>query len=408
VVRQAHHKRDAWPFVLSPSKQAPFAAPRLWTSVPDDARLYIFYGPDGFSAREALRALRERLDTDGNLAHNTSRFDAGGDPLKVDEVIGACQTASFFAETRLVIVEGILAKLGGGRRVGGRGRGRGPSGGDASEADRLINTLTSLPDSTIAVLLEENPPKAILDALAAAATLREFKVLRGNELRSWAHRRAQAQGARLTPNAVARLTELIDGHHLGDLAQEIDKLSAYVGDRAIDVDDVDALVSVALQYQTWDLTDAVIAGRPDRALQVLQRMDEKQHPAQLLFAMLVRQYRQVLLVQALKREGVADTEVARRLGVGHPFPYGKLADQAQRYQPARLEQAYRRLFETDVAVKTGVLDIETALEMLIVELASFTGSGQRSAVGSQSAISMSAVQDVIGFRKLPPRAKPQP
>src|SRR5262249_10162105 len=152
-----------------------------------------------------------------------------------------------------------------------------------------------------------------------------------------------------------------------------DKLAAYAGNRPIDVEDIDALVSSAMQYQTWDLTDAVVAGRSDRALSVLQRMDEKQFPAQMLFSMIVRQYRQLMLVQAAKEEGLPDAEIGRRLGINHPFPLSKLIDQARRYQPARLEAAYRRLLETDVAVKTGVLEIETALEMLIVEMSTMVG-----------------------------------
>src|SRR5205085_5676957 len=140
--------------------------------------------------------------------------------------------------------------------------------------------LTHLPLTTVVVLLEESPPRALLEALGVAQ-IREFKVLRADALRAWAQQRAASLGARLTPAAAARLAELIDGYHLGDLAQEIDKLAAYTNGRPIDLEDVDALVSVAVQYQTWDLTDAVVAGRPDRALQVLKRMDEKQHPAQL-------------------------------------------------------------------------------------------------------------------------------
>jgi DNA polymerase III delta subunit len=45
-----------------------------------------------------------------------------------------------------------------------------------------------------------------------------------------------------------------------------------------------------------------------------------------------------------------------------------VVEQASRYQPDQLESAYRRLLETDVAVKTGVMDVDTALELLIVDL----------------------------------------
>jgi hypothetical protein len=52
-------------------------------------------------------------------------------------------------------------------------------------------------------------------------------------------------------------------------------------------------------------------------------------------------------------------------------------DQASRFPADRLEQAYRRLLETDASVKTGVMDIDTALDMLIVDLAEIANAGRR-------------------------------
>jgi DNA polymerase III delta subunit len=137
-------------------------------------------------------------------------------------------------------------------------------------------------------------------------------------------------------------------------------------------------VSGAVQYQTWDLTDAVIEGRTDRALGVLRRMDAKSQPAQLLSYMLVRQYRQLMHAQAHLREGMSATQIGAQIGL-QGFPLKKIIDQASRYQADRLEQAYRRLLENDVAVKTGVMDADAAFELLIVSLAELARSGQRRA-----------------------------
>ena len=127
------------------------------------------------------------------------------------------------------------------------------------------------------------------------------------------------------------------------------------------------MVSGAVQYQTWDLTDAVIEGRTDRALGVLKRMNAKDQPPQLLSYMLVRQFRQLMLAQALLRDGMSAPQIGTQLGLSN-FPLRKIIEQATRFPADRLEAAYRRLLESDVAVKTGVLEADTALEMLIVAL----------------------------------------
>jgi DNA polymerase-3 subunit delta len=343
--------------------------------------LYVFHGEDEFRAHEALRELRRQLDRDGNLAHNTARFDAQDvRSLTPAALRAACHTASFFDDTRLVIVEGLLKKLsGGGRRKGRRARGTAEAPAPASEADEFLEVLSSLPESTTVVLLDESGA-GMLDSLPEGAAVRAFPKFRKiDEVRGWAADHARASGADFAPGAFERLLTLIDGAHTGEMAGEIDKLVTYAAGRPITIEDVDELVSGARDYMYWDLTDAVIDGRADKALGVLRRMDAKDQPPQFLTYMLVRQYRQLLLAQSLLREGMSQAQIGTQMGL-RDFPLRKVIDQASRYPAEALEAAYRRLLENDVAVKTGVLDADAALEVLVVTLAELARSPRRAAV----------------------------
>lgn len=328
--------------------------------------LYVFYGDDDFRAREALRALRSRLDSDGNLANNTVWLEARG--LKAADLRGACQTFSFFSEGRLVIVEGLQERFSGQRRRGAR---RTATAGDepSAELDQFLEVLLDLPASTTVVLLDNRSSTALLQALEPVATVEKFEPMRTQELRPWAAARVKQKGGEISPQALERLLTLVDSHHLGEMAQEIDKLIAFAFGRRIEPGDVESLVSRIVEHQFWDVTDAVIGGQAGRALAAAQTMARANQPAQVLFFMLVRQYRQLLLAQAMLKEGLSESEIGAQLGINHPFPRGKLIEQATRYPGDRLEAAYRRLLDADIAVKTGVMDIDTALEMLIVELA---------------------------------------
>jgi DNA polymerase III subunit delta len=344
--------------------------------------LYVFHGPDQFSAREELSRLVRELDTDGNLANQTVRLEGG--KITPADLLSASHTASFFAENRLVIVEGLLTRLSGergGRRRSAKQRGNGA----ASLLDRFLEALTNVPPTTTVVLLDERASASALAALSELGRVRAFPVLRPNEFQEWARLRLLARGGRISGPAVQRLCQLVDAANIATLASEIDKLIAYVGDRPIEVADVEEMVSGAVDYMPWDMTDAVIAGRADRALSVVQRMSQRDQPPQVLLFMLARTYRQLILAQAMLKEGLPASEIGKRLGMNHPFQVQKVVDQATRYPAARLEQAYRRILETDVAVKTGVLDVELALDMLIAELAQHTaGSRGRSAAYARS------------------------
>ena len=342
--------------------------------------LYVFYGPDEFRRSEELRRLRRELDRDGNLAHNTVTIESADvRGLTPGELRAACHTASFFAEDRLVVVEGLLGRLGGRSRRGRRGRTASaePSGANG-DAEAFMDVLANLPPTTTVVLMEEGITDAVAGSVPEGAALKKFDSLKRDELRGWAVQRARTQGAEFAAGALERLVSLFDGTHLGEIAGEIDKLATYAGGRAITSEDVDELVTGALSYMYWDLTDAVIEGRADRALSVLRGMDAKNQPPQLLTYMLVRQYRQLLLAQTLLREGMSQPQIGTTMGL-QGYPLRKIIEQATRYPAPALEAAYHRLLENDVAVKTGVMEADAAIEVLIVSLAELARAPRRPA-----------------------------
>ena len=349
--------------------------------------LHVFHGADQFRARDELQKVRRELDKDGNLVHNTVRIE-GTDVrgLTPAGLRAAGHTASFFAEDRLVIVEGLLSKLSGARRRStSTRRSRTSEDGAASELDQYLDVLNNLPETTTVVLIDENAPKAFLDGLEGKSGVKLFDILKGDQLRGWAAERVRAQGATFAAGALDRLVSLIDGSHLGELASEIDKLITYTNGRTVEMRDVDDMVSGAIAYQTWDLTDAVIDGRTDRALGVVKKMmAEKDYPPIRLSTTLIWQYRRLMLVQGMLKEGLGAPQIAGNLGMAPgSFPLRKAIEQASRYPADRLEQAYRWLLENDVAVKTGVMDADASLEMLVVSLAELARGPRRPAAAGR-------------------------
>ena len=52
----------------------------------------------------------------------------------------------------------------------------------------------------------------------------------------------------------------------------------------------------------------------------------------------------------------------------NPEGYKKTLDQASRYSLSRLKDVYRKLLDTDISIKTGKMDPELALNVLVAEL----------------------------------------
>src|SRR5712692_7031490 len=118
--------------------------------------LYLFYGTDSFSRREALRALKQQLDQDGMLETNTTLLAAR--ETTPPEVIAACDTAPFLGSRRLVIVEGLLQQADGGAKARRPKKREAGSEGDASPWQALVDHIDAMPETTALVLIDGAVP----------------------------------------------------------------------------------------------------------------------------------------------------------------------------------------------------------------------------------------------------------
>ena len=333
--------------------------------------IYIFHGADSFSMKEAVAELREALGPVDVRDANTTVVS--GQEFSSPQLVQVCHAVPFLAERRLVIVEGLLDRVGGdgpgartGRRAPAGRRGQAP---DAGAWRGLREALADLPPTTDLVFqdgsLRRNNP--LLRDLTPIARVREFPALRGVHLQRWVLQRGASRGATLTPGAALLLAEMVGGD-LWALSNEVEKLSLYCQGRAVQEQDVRELVGQTREASIFAAVDAALLSRTGLALQLVHRLLDDGAAVSYVLAMLARQVRLTLLAQELLRDKVPNEEAGRRLGIASEFPLRKTMDMARRLPPLRLRTAHSLLLDTDVAIKTGVLEERVALELLIARL----------------------------------------
>jgi DNA polymerase-3 subunit delta len=332
--------------------------------------IYVFHGPDSFTLHEALTELKTELDGDGMLSTNTATFE-GGQP-RPDELLAVCGTLPFMGTHRLVLVEGLLTRFEtprGRRRAGGQA---GPPGRrpDLTPWRDLPAALESLPPSTTLVFVDgdisgDNP---LLQLLSPLAQVRRFPRLGQRDLPGWIQTRARREGVAISPAAVRLLADLV-GNDLWALWQELRKLALYAAGRQVEEEDVRALTVAGREISVFALVDAVVEGRPDPALRLLEHLLDQGAAASYVLAMIIRQYRNLVLAKEMLRQRRPAGEIGERLRITSRFALGKVVEQAGRYPLARLEASYRRLLEADASIKAGIYREELALELLVRDLA---------------------------------------
>ncbi|NOX63929.1 MAG: DNA polymerase III subunit delta [Chloroflexi bacterium] len=331
--------------------------------------VYVLHGEEEFEKSERLAELRAGVSDDPSLIGlNVTVLD--GRETNWNEIRHHCDTPPFLGEYRLVVVENFFSR--GAGKSGRRARG---SGAQTADAEHLLAYLPHVPETTKLAFLEEDRLPARHPLLKAAAALGDDARVerfdapspRGDELPRWIGRRATRRGVKLGAGVAQDLAAFI-GPDLRLIDSELEKLAVYASGRVVTREDVRLLVPYAQQANIFDMVDALGHRKTREAFRLLARLrKEGAHPLYLL-TMIVRQHRILLQVKELMSQGLDKNAIASTLGL-HPYPTGKAMAQARRYTPAQLNRIYDRLLETDVSIKTGQMDANLALDLLVVELA---------------------------------------
>jgi DNA polymerase-3 subunit delta len=340
--------------------------------------IYILHGDDDQAIDDFLNQLRAKLGDPVTAEMNTTKVDAKG--LALADLRAACFTAPFLAKRRLVILEGFLGAL-----SARRGKSRTDTG-DEADADaeaspagkeilkEFLAFLPEVPPTTALVLAERrtiaasNPVLKWAAGAEGAAYIREFLPPHGAALPNWIVQRAQTLGGQFTLPA-AQLLASVAGDDPRTLSQEIFKLLTYADfSRAVTPQDVIDLTPESALTGIFEMVDSIGARDGSRALRLLRKTVEQGNvPA--VFGMVVRQFRLLLLAREALDGGTPAASLAQALEV-HPFVAQKLGTQARNFSLSMLENIYRRLRDIDDEVKSGRVELDTAMESLVAELTS--------------------------------------
>lgn len=331
--------------------------------------LIFVYGDDSFRCQEKVKqlvkAFREKFDPTGL---NLAEFPGNKKGFEIGEVMGAVQTFPFLGQKRMVVIRDLIDSTKSGRAGSGLQAGKG-------EMDAWADGFKKTPDSTIVVFWETTEPKSfdkkpLFQELAGLAQVHRyaFPQLQGAELSRWVETRAKERGGTMEAPALRGLVERV-GADLWQMDNEIQKLVAYAGDQLITVGMVDELVHASFEGKIFQLIDAVSQKRSADAIRLLQEERWSGANDHYLLTMLGRQVRILLGARAMLDGNPRATsqELAKTLDI-HPFVAQKAFTQARGFTLEHLKAVHGLLFEFDVAMKTGGIDADLAVDLATVRL----------------------------------------
>jgi DNA polymerase III subunit delta len=326
--------------------------------------LYLVLGKDEFQREEFVGQLKTKMRQLPMGEHNVDEL---GSDATVRDVVNAASTMPFLCDKRMVIARGLLARSSRSRTSRTRGAQRAEPA--LNPLDELRSFLAEMPESTHLVLVDEDGAAArTLEGVRKDTVKREFQPLREDALPGWVMDRAKRYHTPIARPAAQELAQLV-GPDLRTLDHELAKLATY-GEpgQTIQVEDVRTLVAGG-GPTIFALHDALAERRAGPAVNAVQGLLVRGTDPMELFAQVVGLVRRLLIVKELTNQHRPLTKEAPTFGLSSSqFALQKLQRQAARISMEELERAFEALRDADLAIKTGKLDPEMALELALAHL----------------------------------------
>jgi DNA polymerase III subunit delta len=166
-------------------------------------------------------------------------------------------------------------------------------------------------------------------------------------------------------NALDLLIQYVQ-HDTWRLFQEIQKLSNFKKG-TVTKEDIEIQVKPNIENLIFETIDALASKNKQQAITLLKNhLDAGDNPLYLL-SMITYQFRNFLIIKDLLERKTPYYLIAKQSGL-HPFVVQKSMKLLERFSLSTLKAIYRKIFEVDEDMKTGKMDPEVALEMLVAEL----------------------------------------
>lgn len=320
--------------------------------------VYLFYGSETFLMDEACEEIRNQVLPEENRDWDETIMDL--EEVPVQALVQEVETPSFFGERR--VVTGRNAWF----LTGARTKEKVPH-----QPDELIRYVQQPMESNILILTVPSDKldarKKVVKELRKKVREVVFQPLEAKELTAWVSKRLKQTGVDVHPRSGEQLIHRVGGD-LRLLNQEIGKLASFAGTGgSITPEVVEELVPRTLEQDVFKLVDQVSRRQIGAALSIYyDLLSNREEPIRIL-SLIIRQFRIMLQVKVLARQGRSEREIASLLKV-HPYPVKLASRQGKAYPESLLRQLLSRSIEADQEIKSGRIEKTLAVEKLLLSV----------------------------------------
>ena len=308
-------------------------------------KVYLLYGEEGYLKKQYKDKLRNALispDATINYAYYV------GQGVNVKEIIELAETLPFFSERRLIIME--------------------DTGFFKNATPELADYIKEMPDSTAMVFVESEVDKRgkLYKAVQSKGRIVELGRQDENTLLRWIAGSVKREGKQISESTIRHFLAKV-GTDMENIQKELEKLFCYTLNKdAIVIADVEEICTQQISNQIFDMVNAVADKKQRKALDYYYDLLALKEPPMRILFLLARQFKLLLEVKVLDKQGFARKDIASKTGL-HPFVVGKYQEQAKSFSQKELRAIMEESVDIEESVKSGRLSDVLGVELFIIK-----------------------------------------
>ena len=323
------------------------------------APVYLITGNEQYQVDEIHQLFASLIPAE-EQGFNLAQYDMMTTPI--EEAVAAARDLPFMGERRVIIANRVsfLVANGGKSKV-------------EHNVTELKEYVTNPEPTTVLVLFvpatKLDGRKKVVKVLKKAAVIVETEQLSAGTLRQRVDAYLKQHDASFADQQARQLFMNRVGGELAAVMAGLSKLVllAQSNNGQITQSDVTGMIPANLEENVFDLTDAVLRGQSGAALQIYQDLIAQREEPVRINAVLLGQFRLLLQVAVLKRNGYDQGSIVKTLKV-HPYRVKLALQHINRLRFEVLVRGYHELLKIDERLKTTQQDPELLFQMFLMRV----------------------------------------
>ena len=307
---------------------------------------YLLFGEERYLRRQYTDKLRQAMC---NAEDQMNVHFYTGKDIAIGQIIDQAETLPFLAERRVIFIS--------------------DSGLFKSGGEKLAEYLQNPCETTFFVFTESEVDKRskLYNTVQSKGYAAEFTQPDEDTLLRWIGKTLAKENKKISQNTAQFFLEKA-GTDMENIQMELEKLICYCGDQEIVTSEaVEAICTTRVTSHIFDMIDAIGNGRTKQALQLYYDLLALKEKPMRIISLIARQCNMLLQVKKLRAQGFEAKTIAPKIGV-KPFVAGKYLTQAGRFHSSTLRRAVEQCVEAEEAVKSGRLNEDISVEILILNV----------------------------------------